>query len=142
MQIEELNASERDWLQAHLQLAQTLVETFAAPLARNALSPEGVDAAWNAWIASPDADPELANSIVIAVGAAFGQFLVDRTGFRWVVASDPQGSEMALVADEGGADAVVYPLNLVAKRYETKQRDFLLPLLEGIEREISRAIRQ
>jgi hypothetical protein len=69
----------------------------------------------------------MANAIVNATGAAFGQLLVNTAGFRWVVVSDEHGTEMAIIALEGTADVVVYPMNLVAKRYETKERASSFP---------------
>lgn len=139
MQISELNDSERAWLQAHLQVAHTLVETYAPHPSRAPTSPESLDAAWNAWIASPDRDPEMANTIVNATGAAFGQSLVDTAGFRWVVATDEHGTEMAIIALEGTADVVVYPMNLVAKRYETEEQGFILPLFARVRDQVSKA---
>ncbi len=140
VQVSELNDSERSWLEAHLQVARTFVETYAvAPSvgpSRRSLTPETLDAAWNAWIPAAAAEPDMANTIVNATGAAFGQFLVDTAGFRWVVATDAYGTEMAVIALEGKSDVVVHPMNLVAKRYETKETGFIRPVLEGIRRQV------
>jgi hypothetical protein len=76
MPISELNDSERDWLEAHLQVARTFVETFVAP--QKPLTPESLEAAWSAWLPTALDDPETANTIVNATGAAFGQFLGSR----------------------------------------------------------------
>lgn len=134
--ISELNDSERAWLEAQLQVARALVETYApaAPM-----TPERLDRAWNVWLSSPDRDGEMANAIVNGTGAAFGQFLVDAAGFRWVVASDEHGTEMAILALEGTADVLVHPMNLVAKRYAANERGFLLPVLAGIRAEVAKA---
>ena len=137
MQISELNDSERAWLEAHVNVAGILVETYAAARSRAPLTPESLDIAWSAWISGASDDVEMANTIVNARGAAFGQFLVDSAGFRWVVATDERGTEMAVVALEGTADVVVYPMNLVAKRYEAKERGFIPQLLERIRDQVS-----
>jgi hypothetical protein len=137
MQTSELNDSERAWLQAHLQVAHTFVQSYAPHLARPELTPEGLDAAWNAWIPTSAQEPEMANAIVNATGAAFGQFLVDTAGFRWVVASDEHGTEMAVIALEGKADVTVFPMNLVAKRYEAGEKSFIPPLIERIREQVS-----
>jgi hypothetical protein len=132
VQISELNDSERSWLQAHLEVARTFVGMYAVDPRPASLTPETLDAAWSAWIPSAADQPEVANTIVNAAGAAIGQFLVDTAGFRWVVATDEGGAEMAVIALEGTADAIVYPMNMVAKRYETKETRFVHALIEGI----------
>lgn len=137
MQISELNDSERAWLEAHMDVACTLVGTYAAVRSPASLSPENLDFAWNAWISDAADEVEMAETIVNATGAALGQFLVDTAGFRWVVAADEHGSEMAVIALEGTADVVVYPMNLVAKRYESKERGFIPPLLQRIRDQVS-----
>ena len=137
MPISELNDSERDWLQAHIQVARSFVETFVPP--QKALTPESLEAAWSAWLPTALDDPEMANTIVNATGAAFGQFLVDTAGFRWVVASDADGTEMAVIALEGTSDVLVYPMNLVGKRYGTKETAFIRPVLAGIRKQVGKA---
>jgi hypothetical protein len=137
VQISELNDSERAWLQAHMRVANTLVETYAAARSRASLTPESLDRAWNTWISGASDDVEMVNTIVNATGAAFGQFLVDGAGFRWVVAADDHGTEMAVIALEGTADVVVYPMNLVAKRYESKERGFIPALLQRIRDQVT-----
>ena len=66
MPISELNDSERDWLEAHLQVARSFVETFVAP--QNPLTPESLEAAWSAWLPTALDEPEMANTIVNATG--------------------------------------------------------------------------
>jgi hypothetical protein len=137
VQIIELNDSEWQWLSAHLQVAHSLAEAYAGVSSPSPMTAELLDAAWNAWVPHSGDDPEMANTIVIATGAALGQFLVDADGFRWVVASDEHGSEMAIIALEGTADVIVYPMNLVARRYEARTQGFILPLLNGIRDQLA-----
>jgi hypothetical protein len=68
--------------------------------------------------------------MVHVVGLAFGQRLVDDLGMRWVVASDEYGTEMAVHHPLG--DTLVYPANLVAKRWESRETGFLRPLYDGV----------
>jgi Domain of unknown function (DUF3806) len=137
VQISELNDSEREWLGAHLRVAKSVADAYAGADAESPLTPALLDAAWNAWIPTAAQDPEMANTIVNAIGAAFGQFLADSDGFRWVVASDEHGTEMAIIALEGTADVILYPMNLVAKRYESGEQGFILPVLEQIRNQVS-----
>ena len=134
--IAELNSSEREWLAAHLQVARSFVEAYAADPAQKALTPDTLDAAWSTWLPTAADQPDVVNTIINATGAALGQFLVDTAGFRWVVASDADGTEMAVTALQGTADALVYPMNLVGKRYATRETGFIVPVLSAIQRQI------
>ena len=78
MPISELNDAERSWLEAHLQVARSFVETYATDASRGTLTPETLDAAWSAWIPTALDQPDMANTIVNATGAAFGPAVLAR----------------------------------------------------------------
>jgi hypothetical protein len=63
------------------------------------------------------------NAIINMIGLAFGQVLVDRLGLAWVVATDEHGTEIALHGELG--DLLVYPTNLVGKRWASGEDKFL-----------------
>ncbi|WP_144996206.1 DUF3806 domain-containing protein [Polystyrenella longa] len=70
-----------------------------------------------------------------AFGIAFGQCLIEELGFDWVVASDEHGTEMAVHRKQN--DAVVFPLNLVAKRYVNGETEFFVPVFDDIKGQLS-----
>jgi Domain of unknown function (DUF3806) len=121
--IEEPNAAELQWIAGYVDLATQLAETEALPTI------DELDRLWARWLnGSPQ--PEEANDVVHAVGLAFGQRLVDDLGMRWAVVTDEYGTEMA--AYEPLGDTLVFPANLVAKRWESKQTDFLRPISDEV----------
>ena len=71
------------------------------------------------------ADGNYANAVINAIGIAFGQYLVDTLGFQWCTVSDSHGQELAVVALPDTAKVLVFPPNLVAKRWESGTTDFL-----------------
>jgi hypothetical protein len=81
----------------------------------------------------------LINAVINYVGIAFGQALVDGIGFSWVIATDDQGSELAVHGFPGRGDVLVYPANFVAKRWERRETNFLEKAYQQIGRD-ARAI--
>jgi hypothetical protein len=57
-----------------------------------------------------------------AFGIALGQHLVEHLGLEWMIAEDDQGSEIAVWGRAG--DVLVFPPNLVAKRYVDRIPEF------------------
>ena len=76
------------------------------------------------------------NGTINIIGVQFGQFLVDAVGFRWVVASDKQGTDLAILALPGQGDVLVYPANFVAKRWERRETDFLARSFDAIREQV------
>src|SRR5205814_7191495 len=96
-----------------------------------------LDTAFAAWMAVNESDADVINAIINQVGIAFGQFLVDGLPLRWVIASDKQGSDLAIYGLPGKGDVLVYPANLVAKRWERRETGFL----ENCYQETARNVR-
>jgi hypothetical protein len=105
-----------------------------APLFIDAYSPDDsgqpitlsiLDRAFTSWMAQDIRDNTQVNATINIVGVRFGQFLVDEAGFRWVIATDRKGSDLAVLALPGRGDVLVYPANFVAKRWERRETNFL-----------------
>jgi len=124
--LSEPNQSELDWLAAHVALAAKL--TGGEEGQQSAPGIDELDALWSSWL--PDAAPEQVNDMVNIIGLAFGQRLVDDLGMRWVVATDAHGTEIAVHHATG--DALMYPPNLVAKRWESRETGFLRPIYDDL----------
>ena len=126
--------AELQWLEANHEIARALAD--AVGLAGvDVLEPANLDRVFAAWLeqwqALPEEDRDDPNPYINGVGIAFGQALVDRLGMRWVVASDEEGTELAVYRDPG--DVLVYPPNLVAKRFVERETGFLEPLFDELE---------
>ena len=52
-------------------------------------------------------------------------FLLLNFPLRWVIATDKQGSDLAVYGLPGKGDVLLYPANLVAKRWERRETPFL-----------------
>ncbi|GLZ41766.1 DUF3806 domain-containing protein [Actinokineospora sp. NBRC 105648] len=63
------------------------------------------------------------NPTINLIGIGLGEHLVRRCGLRWVVATDEQGAEIAVHGAPG--DVLIYPTNVVAKRWVARERGFL-----------------
>lgn len=73
------------------------------------------------------------NVLINALGTAFGEHLVRRSPMRWVVASDPYGTELAV--HDPTTDLLVYPANAIAKRWTSEEAgDFIVVMSDDIAR--------
>lgn len=108
--VEPLNEAERQWVAMNVAEATRL---------EGALSPKSLDRFWTGFLA---ADPEDPNPAINMVGLAFGQLLADRLNLSWVALTDRHGTEIAL---RGRSNFTVFPTVFIAKRYETRETEFI-----------------
>jgi hypothetical protein len=136
--IQPLNPSEQQWVAAELANARKLVELLNGADAQAELTPAVLDRTYKAAREAAGDDASSANQIINAIGMSFGQYLVDQLGFRWVVVSDKQGTELGVVALPGEADMIVLPPNLVGKRWAAGTVDFLEEVYRGVVENLER----
>jgi hypothetical protein len=134
--IEDLNDAEREWLASCINGVRQLITAYSPADAARPLDAGVLDRTYAAWLATGEADTDRINQVINAIGFAFGQVLVDAAGFRWVVATDQHGCEMALLALPGRGDVLVYPSNMVAKRWQSRETGFLAPLFGVITQQV------
>lgn len=79
------------------------------------------------WSRAASVDP---NPLINRIGSGLGEQLVRRAGLRWVVASDAQGTEIAVHGQPG--DILLYPTNIVAKRWVANEYGFLPALVTAV----------
>jgi len=134
-QIDDPTPAEREWVESNLHLAEELVRTYATT-ASGASSLTLLDDAFAAWLASwldqPEEDRDDPNSFINAFGIAFGQRLVDELGLEWKAVTDADGTEIAVHGQPG--DILVFPPNLVAKRFVARETWFLASIYEELAR--------
>lgn len=86
----------------------------------------------NSWRSSPEGSRSDPNTSINVLGTAFGEYLVRHTSLRWVIASDAQSTELAV--HDNRTDFLVYPANVVAKRWvEQDTGDFIPAMASEIE---------
>jgi hypothetical protein len=132
--ISELNDAERAWVADNVAAARRYVEDAGLPVDGQPLDPAALDAAWSFWLQAWPAGEEDPNSLINALGMALGQYLVDRLGLDWKLVEDEYGTEVAVHGQPG--DVLVFPPNLVAKRLETREVDFFVPIAGLIEQQV------
>lgn len=129
----EPNEAEISWMGSHLQL----IAANDVDLDDARKIGEFYDQILNSWLSAPEelrADP---NEFINLLGTAFGECLVRQTPLRWVVASDAHGAELAVHYDQ--SDLLMYPANVVAKRWVERQPgDFIPAMADDIIRRLSK----
>jgi hypothetical protein len=134
--IDPVSEHETVWIKTQLENASKFVEGFSQEEAEKALTQAALDHAFAAWIASEPTETDLINAVINYVGIAFGQALVDGIGLKWVIATDEQGSELAVHGFPAQGDVLVYPANFVAKRWERRETNFLQKAYQQIGRDV------
>ena len=122
------------WIAANLRRALHLARDHGDPATSTSPSLAALDRAWIAGCAElreTNGDP---NPLIQALGIALGQHLVDEHRLDWVVATDPLGTEMAVYGKVG--ELLVYPLNLVAKRWQRTEGAFLVALAAAMDADV------
>jgi hypothetical protein len=132
--IEPLGDGERKWIEAHLRIARSFVAEYAQVETETLPTPEALDGAWSAWLAQWERhDP---NHIINAVGMAIGEHLIAELGLAWVLATDEYGTELAVHGEPN--NVLIFPANLVGKRFESRTTNFIAPLLKQMCEDVRR----
>jgi hypothetical protein len=135
----ELSDAERSWVAQQIAAAAALARVHVGrdePLP----SLETLGATFSAWSNSPGDQRHDANSVVLALGAAFGQHLVDGLGLRWVIVSDEHGTDLAVHGQPG--DMLMFPISSTAKRCETGDFGFFPVLYAMMRDDVSKRRRE
>jgi len=134
---ESLNQGERAWVADNIAQACALAKKYGGdPETSESASLAALDRVWYLFTANlreTGADP---NRVINMIGLAFGHHLVTACDLSWVVATDEHGTEIALHAQPG--DILIYPTNLVAKRWTAREGAFMEKLFVQIETDIAR----
>jgi hypothetical protein len=128
-----LNSAEQQWVDTEVQNFLALRDTLFPDLKSNSITPENLDLVFKTSYESKTADPNYANSIINAVGMAFGQLLIDQVDAQWCAISDENGCEIAIVKYyPNGGESIVCPTNFVAKRWESGTTEFFVETIPQI----------
>ncbi|MHA7814228.1 MAG: DUF3806 domain-containing protein [Phycisphaerales bacterium] len=151
IQAEPLSHAERNWINeqraACLNFVNQLLERDAEPTP----SIPDLHHAFDVWLdqfvkstakrklfsKKPHAiDP---NAIALSFGVVFGDHLAEATSLDWMIVTDAYGTDMMLYAPgEVGkyTDVINAPMNMVAKRIESRTRDWLEPTFNAVVEEL------
>lgn len=132
--IQAPNDAELAWIRSNLDVAKRLAAIHTGGKREALPDPRLLDEVFAAWLrewnATPSDERGDPNAYINAVGLAFGQSLVDTLGLEWAVVTDEYGTEIAVRGQPG--DLLVFPTNLVAKRFETGETHFLADIQAGV----------
>jgi hypothetical protein len=132
----EINEVERTWIAGNQQVVRGFaVERGILPDEAAPLDARALDAAWAAWLEVHIRGQEDPNSIINAFGMALGRILVDCCGLEWRIVTDAV-TDVALYGRAG--DIVIYPQNLVARRYMAGTKSFFVELVAETEAGLGR----
>ncbi len=136
--IDELTENEITWVKAQLENAAKFVKDFSPADSVQPFNLAALDRAYAAWIESGPTEVPLINATIHCVGVAFGQSLLDGVGlgFRWVIATDEYGTDLAVYGLPNQADVLVFPATFVAKRWEARETNFLETTYLNMEKDI------
>ena len=134
----ELTDGERAWLaRSEAQLRAFAKSLGVTDDAWRPLDPPALDRTWAAWLAVPVRGQEDPIPIVNAFGVALGQYLVDRFSLAWRVVQDGDATAFAIYGQPG--DLLIFPPNLVARRYAAGETEFFVRIVEEAEDRIAAA---
>ena len=121
---------------------RTLTDEEQASLdaVRSAYADHGIDPADLATIATAyaralerhDGGDETAADAVTVIGTAIGDHLVTTGGYRWVMSTDPFGTDLAV--EPRGRGVPVVTRMLVAVRWLSRERDWVVGVTEHLVR--------
>lgn len=118
--------SENAWLEENRQFAAALGVKYGGG---GELVPEELDVIFSRWTYE-DQDKEPGDSVANALGAAFGDYLVDQHGFCWVVVTDQYGTDYAVKHQI--AETMAFPSSSVMKRIERDEPECFQDLRAAI----------
>jgi Domain of unknown function (DUF3806) len=111
------------------------LERVRATYAEHGIRPAdlaSIAAAYDTALDRHDGGDEASADAVTVVGTAIGDHLVAAGGYRWVVSTDPFGTDLAVEPPRRGVPVV--PRMLVAVRWLARDRDWLVGVTEHLVR--------
>jgi hypothetical protein len=128
--LRELSPAEISRLHRSAREASDFIARYVPAQRMQADQLENLDIAFAAWLNSANPTKESPSQVESVVGAAFGQYCIERLPVHWSVATDSRGTEFALVGENPTSRS--YPLVAVRYRIEDRKTDFIGALYETL----------
>lgn len=101
------------------------------------VTPETMDVVFSAWMTGFDErgeDPDAVQELVVAFALAFGDFLRTRLGMQWAIAQFEDGEEEFTICRMNAEGSnYIYPISMVAKRFDQREKEFFVALANVLE---------
>lgn len=94
------------------------------------LTPASLDVIFGRWMFDEDVEKEEGDIVASALGASFGDYLVEHLNFSWLIVKDSRSAEPAV--KHGQVHSIAYPRASVVKRIEDRKSDFFRGLFAAI----------
>jgi hypothetical protein len=134
----DLTDAEGEWIGGRLdELMDFAQASGVANEYARVLTPEQLDQVWAVCLAALDPEQDDVNALVNAFGVGLGDWLVRRLDFVWKVAQDETTIQIAVLGQPG--NMLVYPTDLVAKRYQAGETQFFADVAAEAECLVARA---
>jgi hypothetical protein len=130
------NEKEFKWIKTQLESDKVIIEKYSPDDAEKEITLSILDKAFRTWMSTSPTDITQINEVINAIGITLGQKMVDNLGLNWVIASDPYGTELAVYGFPKEGEFLIYPANLIAKRWERKEINFIEKTYKDIEQQI------
>jgi uncharacterized protein DUF3806 len=116
MKAKNINESECKWIEDNITALKDLISSIDQ--SDGSITPESLDKGYATWYGTHEKSQEDPNPMINSFGIGYGSFLVSNLGMQWAIID----RELAVTSQPG--DIVVFPANLVAKRYTKGEIDF------------------
>lgn len=117
-------------IEENASLAADFARAFGVEPA-DALTPEELDCAFAHWLQGDDDRGYDAEAVVELLGAAFGQYCVERLPMRWVTIEDTAGIAIALQGRE--KDFRGFPYHSIQKRIAEREVGFFRVIFVSLQ---------
>jgi hypothetical protein len=131
-EVRELTDEERAWVVRMVDAAAAIAAAYhLAPPPGQPMEPARLDTLWRSWLPDPGfagQDPML---FINPFGLALGQWLIDRTGLEWRMATDERGTGVAIWGE--AEEVLVLPVDVVRKGFESRSGAFFVEVAREVE---------
>ncbi|HMG44895.1 MAG TPA: DUF3806 domain-containing protein [Acidimicrobiales bacterium] len=139
VEIDGLSDGEREWIGAQLAVAVELAQRFTGDT-EPVPSLERLDETLRRWRSTGEpSDPDV-DTVVNALGIAYGEHVRQQLRLDWVIATDEYGTDLALHGQPG--DVVIHPANATAKRVVAGDEGFFPSLYAAMAETVGALRRQ
>ena len=131
--VRDFGPEEKAWLDQGIAAAQGLGVKYGSS---GPLNPAELDVVFSRWF-HEEGEKEDGDLIANALGAAYGEWLIEECGFKWVFITDEHGSKHAIRHAVG--EVTGFPRSSVQKRIEAREEGFFVNLHAGILDQLRRS---
>ncbi len=97
--------------------------------------PEVLDEVFNLWMNDKSTTKQQANLVIISLGAASGQWLVDNYNMKWIIVTDSYGTDYAVIHKKW--NIIAYPLSSVKEGVAENKKKFFSTIASTIQYQVT-----